>query len=258
MKSILDHQHAVIFGYPRSATKLTARILEEFGYHNYGEYFDTWTSTMAVDGIDRISPSDMARIRDIGEKNWPNAELLHLTALTNRRRKWLEDQSTRLGKWTITIWQENLTIWPSLLFDLSGCVWLCTRRKDRFDQLISFVLISINGNPDGGQPTMPVYVSKEHLSKFYWKLERVELMQDDMIRRGNGILVDFDQLITGRFEGFGSEYMVPTTDQHQDPISFVKNQDDVISWYNELESISSSIDRTITDVINVKGVKDDD
>ena len=50
---MLSHKNLVIFSHPRSGTKLLAKILEDFGYYSYGEWFSLQSTTIENNTADR-------------------------------------------------------------------------------------------------------------------------------------------------------------------------------------------------------------
>jgi hypothetical protein len=59
-------------------------------------------------------------------------------------------------------------------------------------------------------------------------------LQEHCVRRGLGVWVDFDELITGRSE-LGFDYRVNTIDQHPDLSVVVKNYDQACEFFANIE-----------------------
>lgn len=228
--NILDHNNLVIFGYPRSGTKLLASILSSFGYHNYGEWYDTWTSQLIEDKIIRYDADSQKQIlvRNINRPNF--SRIKHLDALINRANRLSVCQ-----KYVITIWEENLADFPFISSLHEKCLWLCPKRN-RFDQLLSRIIVLYNKNPDGDVESQFIRIQIADFRRNYWKLHRIELMQDWLIQQNKGCQVQFESLIGGTFSGFNNlPYDVTTLDQHQDLYKLVVNFKEVIQWHAELE-----------------------
>jgi len=230
---ILDHRRLVIFGSPRSGTKLLASILSSFGYHPFGEFFDTRTSDLENGKVTRMMPSDIRYYRNQAKERPLLEDYRHTSKILNRLKIW-RPLSAVQSKWTVTVWPENIFQVPSIMIDLQGSKWLCMHR-DPWEQLISYLVVRGNANPDGQHDSQPVTVDYNTMHMIYWRMRSTELIQEDLIARGIGVRVSFEQLISGSYDGFGGEYPIETIDQHDDPSLLIENLDEVREWYDSAE-----------------------
>ncbi len=226
---IISHDRVAIFGYPRSGTKLLAKILQDMGYHNHGEWFDTWTSRIDDSTSTRLSPEEQDA-NHLEQRTFPNrAAYRHTLDLLDRASKW----HPMASRWCVTIWPENLSLYPFVASKLGVTAWLCPQRN-HWDQLLSRIVVYQNQNPDGDRPSMPVHVDHAQLSRHYWTMHRVSAIQEDLIRNG-GYRIPFDQLVAGTYDGFGQGYGVSTVDQHESIEDLISNLNEIKDWYQKLE-----------------------
>ena len=226
-------KNLLIFGYPRSGTKLISTILSRKGYFVLGEFFDTWTSQTDNNGAERLSPDQILRVRSYFNIHHLSLDYIHAMELSRRIRMW-KDRVSDKDKWAVTVWLENLSVMPTLITHFGNCKWLCPRR-DTWDQLISYLVVQANSNPDGNKKSLPITVGETLFHRQYWRLHTVLLLQDELINSGLGYRIEFDQLISGKCELFGENYIVETNDQHLNPEDFVLNIDDVREWFHQHE-----------------------
>lgn len=230
---IFDHKRLVIFGSPRSGTKLLASILASYGYHSFGEFFDTRTSNLENGKITRMLPTDIMHYRNQAKERPLLEDYKHTSRVLNRLKVWRQ-LSALQSKWTVTVWPENIFQVPSIMVDLQGCRWLCMQR-DPWEQLVSYLVVRANANPDGQHESQPVTVDYNTMHMLYWRMHSTTMIQEDMISRGVGIRILFDELISGAHDGFGGKYHVNTVDQHEDPSLLIENLEEVREWYDSAE-----------------------
>jgi hypothetical protein len=230
---ILDHQRLIIFGSPRSGTKLLASILASFGYHPFGEFFDTRTSNLENGKVSRMMPSDIRYYRNQAKERPLLEDYKHTSKILNRLKIWRQLSAVQ-SKWTVTVWPENIFQVPSIMLDLQGCKWLCMQR-DPWEQLVSYLVVRGNANPDGQHDSQPVTVDYNTMHMLYWRMHSTTMIQEDLIARGIGIRVSFDELVSGTHKGFGGAYPVNTVDQHGDPSLLIENLEEVREWYDSAE-----------------------
>jgi hypothetical protein len=231
--SILDHKKLVIFGSPRSGTKLLASILASFGYHAFGEFFDTRTSSLENGKISRMTPADIIYYRNQTRERPLLEDYKHTVKILDRLRRWRQLSNIQT-RWAVTVWPDNIFQIPSIMLDLQGCKWLCVQRNP-WDQLVSYLVVRSNANPDGQHDSEPVVVDYNTMHKVYWRMQSTILIQEDLISRGIGIRIQFDELVSGIYPGFSKPYRVETVDQHADPSLLIENLDEVKEWYHSAE-----------------------
>lgn len=229
---ITDHNNIVIFGYPRSGTKLIASILANKGYHKFGEFFDTWTSDIDIDKSIRLPSQAIENIRSKLDVNGFIEEHNHIHYIDHRITYW-KNILNRYHKWSVTVWLENLLQMPSLFLDLTNCYWLCPVRN-QWDQLLSYLVVRANCNPDGDIPSNHVVIQYNVFIRQYWRMHRVNIIQKNIISRNIGEYVQFDDLISQSSLSL-LPYSITSVDQHSDPAVYIQNIDEVREWYEFAE-----------------------
>ena len=114
-----------IFGFPRSGTKLLANIYKQQGYHSFGEFFNPSTTDIVNDSLPFA----------IRSKNWQDNN----PTLTEERLN-LFKQFIDVDPSTVTLMPIALYYMPTLLNSLGNRYVLCTRRSNKFEQLLSCLL----------------------------------------------------------------------------------------------------------------------
>lgn len=221
----------VIYSYPRAGTKLIASILEAKGYHNYGEYFDTFTVSVANDTATRNTPQ---QIKEKYSGSFLNTDhtIYHDTKTIIERFNCMNLQQYPLS--TVTVWHENLVMFPFLLEKLQNFTWILPQRNKQ-KQLYSWLVVFYNNNPNGDVASKPVIVDQKSFQRLYYKQKIVYQLQDWIKNNYASVVVDFDRLITGREENLGV-YAVNSTDQHDNIRDYITNIQQVDEWFAELNS----------------------
>ena len=228
--NLMDHHRLVIFGYPRCGSKLIASLLAQIGYHNHGEWYDTWTSRMEGNQLVRMTADDQ-RLRRVKSDETPRRQgYRHLLETINRHST--IDVTHR--KYVVTIWHENAGLFPGMIMRYHDHLWLCPRRNN-WDQLISRMVVWYNGNPDGDTDSSMVTIDRDIFSDQYWKLQQITTAQDWLIESGNGISVPFKDTINGHLPGVTTKIVVNTHDQHPELESLVSNIEEIRKLFGSLE-----------------------
>ena len=220
---MLEHKNIVIFSPPRSGTKLLAKILENFGYFSHGEWFAPRST--------KIENNKSIRI---------NTHLEEITSLSERQFKNLKDHIYRhelykkLDKNVITIWPEQLSEYPFMLYDFVDYHWVCVRRNS-WEQILSYYISSKNSNFDGVKTSQPVTFKEPAFRKMYWNYHTICSLQDWLVENRSATLIDFEELIQGISLVFGQSYEIKSKDEHTNLESLVENLDHVNSWYDKYE-----------------------
>jgi hypothetical protein len=224
----------LIFGFPRSGTKLLANIFEQQGYFNFGEFFDTFSSEIETTfpKAIRISPARQFEISKRYDNNVLEELHLHSSELKKRIPRFLACVNN-FQYTTLTVHSPTFDLAPELFEIFRDRHILCTRRKNKFEQLISRSLTARFKNYNGEYPSETVKLDLIPFEKFYFQLHKAEQTQDFLISTGKGSLVDFDQLISGTLD-LGFNYNVNSTDQHTSPESLIKNYDEMLDKFNQL------------------------
>jgi hypothetical protein len=238
MNNISDENKIAIFGYPRAGTKLIASILQSFGYFNYGEYFDTWTSEV-IDGVTRRASAHVQNFNHKELAELPGvSSYKHSVRSLNRLQAWRPTEQ----KWSVTLWNENFAACPPLFSLLTECRWICPTR-DPWEQYLSRLIVYYNQNPDGEIDSDMVVVTEADARRHYWNMHKVLAMQNYLIDYHHAVEIKFDELISGTFAGFGQPYMINTVDQHVSLSKYITNFDKVRRWYTALESLRADTDK---------------
>lgn len=229
-------QNIAIFGAPRSATKLLASIYVQQGYFNCGEFFDTATNAIVQSESSpphakRIHRSDQLMLR---EQMWDDADQYKKDmAVEGARRESTFVSAAMPQPNTVTVWVNDMLRAPTLVKTLADRYFICPRREDRFEQLISNAVAWRNLNYDGDIVSSPIIIRPSLLDYLYSTLTLTEMMQDAIVGRGLGQFVDFDKLINGT-EQLGFNYKVTSVDEHASLPPLVSNLQQVKERFNWL------------------------
>jgi hypothetical protein len=229
MTTVIDHDKVIIFSYPRAGTKLIASILESNGYHNHGEWYDTWTCE-----VDTKTQTSRRLTQDEIKTNYQNIDAsernyIHTKKIIERRTL-LDDTFKRS---TITMWWENISMFPFLVDLHRDRLWILPKRNT-WDQLLSWYIVFVNKNPNGDVPSMPIRVDQFEFERLFWKLMNVNTLQDWILNNRDSVTLDFDQLTQGNSIEFGFDYQVDSDDQHSSLEPFILNIRQVTEWFNNL------------------------
>ena len=228
--------NVVIFGYPRSGTKLLANVLEQQEYFNFGEFFETFSTEFKNDShvATRLSREDQFAIFRSVNSNMYEEVHKHSILLSERIKSF---QNINVpNKTTLTIFGDTVDIYPELLDILGSRYFLCTRRKNILEQLLSKLLTYYYKNYNGEEPSKQMIINLDQMNRFFFNLKKTERIQDYLVSTGRGIIIDFDQLITGTLD-LGFKYKVTSIDQHENIENFIINYDEVIEKFNYLNSL---------------------
>lgn len=224
-----------ILGFPRSATKLLASIYEDQGYFNFGEFFDTFSSEVSgeIPYAHRKKVDDQHKFRE--QRNSSMLATNYIQHLeTKRRIELFTEYSDR--KSIVTVWPESFELAPELFEILSDRHFLCTRRSNKFEHLMSRVVTHYNLNYNGETESVPVTVEPRIFELFYFNLKKVENLQDYLVKIRRGTIIDFDKLTSGKAD-LGFEYSVNTIDQHPTLDHLILNLDEIYTKFNKLNSL---------------------
>ena len=168
---ILSHNKLAIFSFPRAGTKLIANILGDFGYHSYGEWYDTWSSEILNDTAKRLPASIIAEVQQKAlDKD--TTSLNHLCKTINRHK--LMTLSPKYEKTVVTVWYESISVFPMIIDQLIDCFWLLPKRN-KWDQLLSWIISFKNQNFNGQFLSNPIIVNKRLFDYFSWKIGRAHV-----------------------------------------------------------------------------------
>lgn len=230
----MTHDKIVIFGYPRSGTKLLADAFVQNDYHNFGEFFNTYSSEIILGYKPYARRTSIERQKQLHEMRMASPsfdEIKHAKESEIRLNEY--NKKSNISPSVVTIWPETFGLLPGMFHHLHGKYILCTTRKNKFEQFLSRLLTYYNCNYDGEIVSEPIEVEMRIVEILYASFFKTEYMQHEIVRLGLGEFVDFDDLIAGKAD-LGFEYEVRTEDQHIDVESLIKNLDEVKAKIKEL------------------------
>lgn len=220
---LLSNNNIIIFSHPRTGTKLLAKILEGFGYHNHGEWFSLLSA--------RIEGDKAVRREQYIEPVLWSAEHQYIKVKEYIKRF---NSYKKFDKSVITIWPEAILEFPFLLYEFADYHWVCLRREP-WETILSFYISSKNNNFDGRYVSQPITIKEEAFKKMYWDYHKTVELQDWLVKNCNATPVDFNQLIAGNSSVFGVTYPVNSKDEHAKLEPLIENLNQVKQWYNTLE-----------------------
>ena len=235
---MLDKKQLAILGFPRSGTKLLADIFQQQGYHNFGEFFNpknTYIEENEIPFAKRL-PIDSQKAMISNRKSKSEELSLYENTLVVQQRLKQFKNFKFTNPSIVTVWFENFLRLPQLLTVLDNRFFICIRRKNKFDQLLSRVVTLTNLNYNNEIPSNTIKVNLNRFESEFSKLCRVEIMQEFLINSNKGILVDFDELVNGT-ANLGFAYTVTSEDQHSgdELYNLIINLEEVQNKFKELE-----------------------
>ena len=227
-----DFNQVVIFSFPRAGTKLISKIFGQFGYHEHGEWFDTYSTAIDTDhSAKRIVSAKQTHMQQFCRTQPDAARYYHLNATLER----FDQFPCQEQKSVLTLWPENLESCAFILHRLAGALWVLPQR-DPYTQLVSFMVAHNNQNFNVAGINQPVTIEKWLFRLCYWKLKRTQRTQAWIAQHFDCVTVPFDLLISGDFTGFGKPYTVTSADENTDLYSLVQNPDEARAWFDEFEN----------------------
>jgi hypothetical protein len=234
-KIVYEHEKLVIFGYPRSGTKLLANALWQNGYHNFGEFFNTYSAEIVLGYKTHAKRMSLERQKQLHEIRLAKPSFDQIKhAKDSEERLALYNRNSDLSPSVVTVWPETFELIPGMFYHLKDKYFLCTTRKNKFEQFLSRLLTYYNCNYDGEIVSEPIEIEMHIVEVLYASFVKTEYMQNEIVRLGLGEYVDFDDLIAGK-PVLGFNYRVTTEDQHADIKAYIKNIDEVKAKVNELK-----------------------
>lgn len=220
---MLQHDNIVIFSSPRTGTKLLAKILEDFGYHSFGEWYSLFS----------------AYIENNKAIRRPTSALPDLTLSEIKYHKTIEhikrfNLYKNTNKSVVTIWPDSLNEFPFILNEYQSYHWACIKR-DPWQQMLSWYISSKNYNFDGLKESSPVTFKLDAFRKAYWDYYKNDELQNWVLANMSSTLIEFDELVTGTSTIFGKPYIVNSKDEHSNLEHLVENLDEVKIWFNAFD-----------------------
>lgn len=232
----MEKQNKLILAFPRSGTKLLANIYKKQGYHNFGEFFNTY-STVIIDASPPYAsrmPIDHQR-KIINAKSKRGKQLDHWSHMLDANHRLAKFNKFKdIGPNILTTFIWSFTQLPETFELLNDREVLCLRRANIFDQILSRIITKKYLNHDGEHKSKPIKVDLEFLEYTFYNLLKLERLQDYCVSTGRGRYIDFDKLVAGK-EDLGFPYIVDTTDQHANLEELVLNLTEVKEKFQELQ-----------------------
>jgi hypothetical protein len=235
---MLDKKQLAIFAFPRSGTKLLADIFQQQGYHNFGEFFNPHSvhvvHNQGMPFAKRLSIEDQILVNS---RQGDSEQLFfYKKSLVVRERLEQFKNIKNTQPSVVTVWIENLFRIPHLLTAFDDRYFMCLRRKNKFELLLSRMITLGNYNYNNEIPSTRIEINLNKFNAEFDKLYRVELMQDFLIDSNRGMLIDFDELINGTAD-LRFNYSVKSEDQHSsnDLYNLIINLEEVQLKFKELE-----------------------
>lgn len=228
----------LIFGNPRSGTKLLAEIFRLQGYHNFGEFFNTFNTDISyVNEVPHAIRTSQEKQRWFFNLRKQQGIFLndHLHRGLMRDRLKLFNQFKSITPSIVTVWDLTFQLVPESFNLTNERYMLCPRRQNKFEQLLSRAITRELCNYNGEVESTPVTINEMDFHYYFRSLVHVEQLQDYFVENNQGRLIDFDKLIMG-CEDLGFNYSVTSQDQHTNLESLVVNLDEIRQQYNNLKS----------------------
>ena len=238
-------ENRVILAFPRSGSKLLASVHQQNGYHNFGEFFNSYSTVILDHPVLRAVRMPIDQQRQIWKtRKDRGADLDNWTQnLIVKHRVKKFNQHKNLTPSIVSIWFASIKSTPDAFNLMNERTVLCLRRKNKFDQILSRCITHSYLNHDNEFPSRPMNIDVEYFNLTFDALVKLEQLQDYYIAAGNGKIIDFDELIAGTAD-LGFSYNVTSTDQHPNLESLVLNLETIKARYQELVTLYNIQDET--------------
>jgi hypothetical protein len=232
---ITNSEKKVIFGYPRSGTKLLADIYQRKGYHNFGEFFAVSTKIIDAEIPYAVRKSIIEQQQREILKIQRGLHCDNIVLVDEiRSRLYKFNNFKNISPSILTVWIDNIHCVPEMFESLNDRHFLCTRRANEFEQLLSRTIVHSQFNYNNEIPSKPIMVNLTTFDNFYYHLYRTMKTQDYLVSTGRGSIIDFDELIAGTVD-LGFSYSVTSQDQHTNINDLILNLDAVEKRYKYLK-----------------------
>lgn len=214
-----------VFGMPRTGTKLLRSIFkEQLGYLDFGEVFTTFYDSNTGEKIDNREA--YIKYHHVTVEIKPTDEQIEFY---KKRTKFKSIKSI------VTIFSAYYDEYPGFEEVVKDHYFLCPRREDNLEQLLSIVISKKNNNYAGTTKAVPVIIDLKDFDYYYNLLTTSLVRQEQIVREGRGRFIDFDKLIRGE-EDLGFKYRVTSKDEHEDLKALTINYDEVKAHYDTRRS----------------------
>ena len=229
-------QNKVIFGYPRSGTKLLASLFQHQGYFNFGEFF-ALTTDIQEDVIPyAVRKSVQAQEEFRKERKTRGSSIDNIVVADSiRNRLDIFNKYKDTTPSVATVWMDNFLRVPELLESLNDRFFLCTRRSNEFEQLLSRAIVYKHSNYNDEIPSAPFSLDVNLFVFSYYQLNQTVQFQNYLIKQDRGCIIDFDELISGT-SNLGFDYSVTSKDQHADVTGLILNLEEIKKTYQYMKT----------------------
>lgn len=236
----MHEQKLVIFGSPRTGTKLLADIYQQQGYHNFGEFLNTFSGVINTDSAvpytTRMPITDQRQLRETRSFRGRIIDDCYHRKEVKNRLNLLQDFK-HISPSIITVWLAAFDYAPVMLDDfLRDRFFLCTQRQNVFEQLLSRLVTLYHLNHNNEIPSDPITIDLDKLTYQFITHTRVRQLQQYLVDCGRGKFIDFDELISGTAD-LGFRYEISTIDQHKNIHDLILNLDEALLHFNRLTSV---------------------
>ena len=235
-------ENRLILAFPRSGTKLLASVHQQNGYHNFGEFFNSYSTVIIDHPIPHAVRMPIDQQREILNTKTKRGSRLDLwtnrLVSEHRLRKFNKFKSVKPSIATIFI--ATFDLLPEAVELFTGREVLCLQRSNRFEQLLSRCITKEHSNHDNEYKSTPINIDQDAFEWAFYSLLKLERLQAVCVTTGKGRYVDFDKLIAGK-EDLGFSYTVNTVDQHNNLEDLVLNLEEIKNQFQELQ-ISYNVD----------------
>lgn len=234
------NQNKIIYGWWRCGTKLLAHVHQQIGYHNFGEFFNTFSCSIIHDDVpyaQRLPVNAQQEQRKLRITMSPE-DLFSIKHAEGQERIKIFQKFKMITPSIVTAWIGDSYYENDVFSLMDDRFYLCPRRENQTEQLLSGLLTWYNLNYNGEYESQPIRVTLDHVDFLYKELRDTTDSQTQLVNEKKGRWIDFDLLITGG-EDLGFDYIVDSQDQHRDLYSYFLNLADVLSRIHLLQKSES-------------------
>lgn len=214
-----------VFGMPRTGTKSIRDIFKRhLGYMDFGEIFTTFYD---ADTGDKIKNTD-------AYTKYPRV-VVEITPTPDQVEFYKKRTKFNSIKSIVTVFSPYYDECPGFEDVVKDHYFLCPRRSNTFDQLLSLLISKHNYNYAGTTKSEPVTIDLKEFDGYYDLLMTSLRRQEQLVKEGRGRFIDFDKLICGE-EDLGFKYIVTSKDEHEDLKILTKNYKEIKAHYDSRRS----------------------
>jgi hypothetical protein len=231
------NENRVIFSWYRAGTKLLADAHVAAGYFNFGEFFNVFSCEMidAPTPYAKRLPVSIQYSERQQRQLLPESEMIAAKSLEIGKRIDVFNQFSHISPSIVTMWFADTYYNPLVGHTVDERYYLCNIRRNQTEQFLSSLLTIYNLNYNGEIESKPIHVDMHYLEIFYRQFHETNKIQKEIVKIKKGRYIDFDKLITGQ-EDLGFDYVVTSTDQHNDVYKLILNLKEVLDKIHHLQA----------------------